>query len=609
MKWLFLVALGLLVTASVMTQRSLPRSRSPVPVIYWVSDANLARAQQIDLFHRWMLRNGHTVDVVLNDIAEAERFRADLPLRLADDVLVVQPELADLMAGLFKVNSDGTLPDLPADFLEQHPQVKAALTQGFDPGRLQWPIRLKLPACEMRLDSATGDVSKRIIQGVSGVAGEIWDTFSGAALRPLVEIGLARDVTEPALRLGYDVSKTYPALLPELTVPDEHGQLRQYMFPCNVNTDLLIANLETFERHGLPPPPAKWTVEEFERHGLAFVKAANPPGTRIRAFFSGSLQIDPLRYSAGGTTFDETLSAPRLASEPNRRVLALKYKWTYVDRLLPSAADLAATTAESGFGGIEPQLLNSGLYAMIQSGRWRIISFRDFNIARTRTGQPPLRLSVSELPYYEMRCNNIGTRAAIVYRGAKHGDLALLFQAYLASPEYNQQIVDDGDALPPLPQYTRGEDFLRPRPDPAKGIYAETEHAFHEPFATVGPELGVGGEYSPFINHARANQEINALVQGIMGNVRSVDDALQLADRRIEQEIQRNLRENPRLLPRYQQLRERQRTIDAMLAAIRAHLAGQPGLALPDELKLPAQWIDNPVLQRYYREKGWLKPS
>lgn len=605
MKHVFVGILGLLVLASLATRRSMTESRSPLPVIYWVTDANPARLEQINLFHRWQIKQGHVHTVVLRSLEEVEALRADLPVSVWDDIVATQPDASAVFAGALAGATAGRFSGLTSAFLDARPQVRAHLQSPLDASRLALPIELRLPQCEMRLDTASTDISKRIIQGVSGVAGEVWDAWNGQYLRPIQEIGLARDVTDDARRLGFEHTRTWPTLAGELCVPDEHGRLRQYMFPCNVEAGLMIINVETFERLGQPLPPKRWTIEQFERLGRAFVERANrEPGQRRRVFYASDVQWWVLQRSYGGSMLNETLSASALDSAENAAALRKLRQWTHVDRLIPTAADRAAATSESSFGGVEPQMLNQGVYGMMPSGRWRLITFRQFNIARARAGLAPLRLTVSEQPHAIMPNTVMGTRAAMIYAGSRHADLAVLFQAYLASEDYNQQIVDDADALPPIPAYTQTEAFRRPPVDPARGIHAETEWDFHEHFATMGTAIGIGGEYSPFINWTRAQSEEQKAIDEVINDIRGVEEALALAASRTEQEIRVNLRENPRLVPLRQALLERQRRIDEKKQAILAYRRAHPDRPVPEAMKIPLEWIDNPVLRRFHQTTG-----
>jgi len=60
LKLLFAILFGIMLFASVATVLTQPDAQTEVPVIYWVTDPNPARIEQIALFHEWLVKNGHT---------------------------------------------------------------------------------------------------------------------------------------------------------------------------------------------------------------------------------------------------------------------------------------------------------------------------------------------------------------------------------------------------------------------------------------------------------------------------------------------------------------------------------------------------------------------
>jgi multiple sugar transport system substrate-binding protein len=576
MKYLLLVLFLCLLLASLVTHRLMPESASARPVLYWVTDANPARDAQIHFFHLWQVKHGHSVTMPLASEDEARSF------------LAVQSRLMQM------------------SLREINPQLKS-IVEGTSSATNAYPITITLPLAEMRTDSANSDLTKRIIQGVSGVGGDIMDTQSGQTMRQLQGIGLLSDITESGGRLGFSPDRTYPALLPEITIPSADGSLRQYMFPCNVNASGYIVNLEAFERVGMPAPPHRWTIEEFERIGTEYVKRANAGLPRNRFFFVGSVDNATLRRTFGADTFNETMTASIVDSAPSVEAATTYLRWLNDLRLLPSAADKAGFASDSGYSGQEPQLFHSGNYAMTFTGRFTLIQYRQFNIDRAKAGRPAMKLAVSEMPHAAIPITSLFTRAAVIYSGGKHRELAELFLAYLASEDYNMQVVRDADALPPNPEFTERPEFLNPAPDPSKGIYAETERDFHRPFKEMAETIAVATSHSPFILTVVAQREVARAEEAfINGNV-SPADALASAKRRIDTEIARNLSENASLRPLYEKKRAQQQQIDAMKARIDAFSKSNTQSPIPDELKIPTSMIDNPCHRVLYAKQGWLR--
>ncbi|MBT3377873.1 MAG: extracellular solute-binding protein [Lentisphaerae bacterium] len=314
----------------------------------------------------------------------------------------------------------------------------------------EWLRQNGYPEFELRVDTANSDASKMLIQGVSGVGSDVIGHCGGQRMRYFQKVGLLTDVTAWAKELNFGPEHTFPAMEPELTV---NG--RQYAFPCNVYAHMLWVNKGTFHQNGVPLPPKRWTFEEFERQGKQFVEAANRGKARQTAFFVNGPNSTIWRRSLGMDIYNETMTRCILDDPRNVELLKRIHRWTYDDHIIPSAADREAFATESGYGGSSFQLFNSGNYAMVWCGRYALIQFREFGT---------LDLAVAEPPHGGFPVTSTGTRAAAVYIGGKHRDLAKYFLSYLASEAYNMNIVRDADALPPNPKYTKTEAYRRPLP-------------------------------------------------------------------------------------------------------------------------------------------------
>ena len=60
MKYVFAVVAAILIASSFAIYASFPTVATDVPTIYWVTDQNPARVEQVRGFHQWLKDNGHT---------------------------------------------------------------------------------------------------------------------------------------------------------------------------------------------------------------------------------------------------------------------------------------------------------------------------------------------------------------------------------------------------------------------------------------------------------------------------------------------------------------------------------------------------------------------
>lgn len=434
------------------------------------------------------------------------------------------------------------------------------------------------PLARAAIDANNGGRDKIIIQGVAGVASDLVDVHGGDMMRLFRQTGILRDVTGAARTLGFGPGETWEAIRSEIMYDG-----RQYMFPANVSVRLLWVNKRLFERLGVPLPPRHWTFDEFEALGMQFVDTANPrlaSGDRQTVFFCDDIPTEALYRSTGLSMFNETMTACDLDDPRYAAVLERRHRWIYELGLMPSPEDRSSLSAQAGWGGLAPQLFTRDKLGMLHSGRYMLLQFRQF--AR-ETGQA-LELQVVGNPHGGFPTARAAARGVAIYTGSERPELAELFPAYLAGQRYNEMIVEDADALPPNPRFTRTEAFNRPPEWP-------NEWGTHERFVEAMETIAVGGAYSPFVLTDEADRERLRFEEEFDNGLITSEQAARRTAERINARIARTVRDDPELRRRYEELVERQRLIDERFAA------GEP---------VPAEWIENPFYRHYYGAMGLL---
>ena len=428
------------------------------------------------------------------------------------------------------------------------------------------------PLVELRLDTGSSDTTKKVIQSVSGVAGDLMDT-TGESMRLLQAMGVVADLTDDAEQMGFDVEQTYEAIRPALTL---NG--RQYRYPANVAVSMLWVNVDTLRRFGLEPPPSRWTWDDFEELGIKFKEAANPPGTPAfaRRFLASDLWSMLMIRSAGISLYNETMTASGLDDPRYVDMLATKYRWIYELNILPTPDDRDAFSSAQGYGGASLQLFNSGQYAMVSGGRYMLIQLRRFE----NLGE----LKVVEPPYRELPTTIIASRAVVLYAGSKHPELAKLFLSYLASEDYNQLIIQDADALPPNPRYTQSEAFLKPPDYP-------NEWEIHAPFVNAANTIAIGKSLSPYILPTETERSRQKFEDFVMTRQMTPEEAAAATAREINATIAEEVSRKPELQDAYEADLKRQKRINELKDL------GQP---------IPKSLITNPFHLSYYEQKGML---
>ena len=435
-----------------------------------------------------------------------------------------------------------------------------------------WRAEQGYEPVELRLDAANRDLTKKMIQGVSGVGSDIVDA-GGLHMQPLQNAGVLLDVTEAMAKYGATPDKTYPGAVSEMVFD---GQ--QYSFPRNVVANAMWVNVDTFKRYGVEVPSRRWTIEDFERIGRQFVAAANPPGTKSPVYFTSYIPRKPMRRSLGASFFNETLTRCTLDDPRNIELMRRVHQWVVVDQLAPSReAEKAFDVDGSGFR-LKAALLQRGSYGMLYLGRWALILLRELE---------PVQLAAVEPPHGGFPNIDINVGGVGVYAGSKYPDLAASFLGFLTSERYNRLVAETGDSLPPVPRFTETEAYLRP---PGH----ENEWGAHEVFAESARYIGIGQPSSPYVlSSLTLRIEVDAYDSMIAGRISPEEAALEAAWR-INREIEVTLDSNPSLQGQYAEAVARQKRIDELRAAGK---------------RVPLAWIDNPFHREYYRHQGWLAES
>ncbi len=440
----------------------------------------------------------------------------------------------------------------------------------------KWMEENDYPEMDLRLDArAIKQHVKNVVQGVSGVAADIIDCYTGE-INLYESVGMLEDLTDMAKEMGFDASLTYPAIRPALIIDG-----KQYGFPRNIGLRFYWVNLEAFEKVGIEPPPESWSFEEFERIGKAFVQASNTLGEHQTVYFGSTQSVDDrivMMRSMGVDRYNETLTDSNFDHPLYQEISELSCKWVNHDRILPTKKDLEALSSQTGATRVIFQQFAHGHFGLIVAGRWGLMHFRAIG---------PDKLSISELPTNGFRNTLISYGASTIYKGSKHKKEAAYFLKYMASEAYNMSIVENTDALPPIPQYTETEEFLRPTEYP-------NEWGLHGQIRDMGMEIAIAYSMSPFILPATVGRiEKNGFDKLLAGRL-SAEDALKGVADEVRQVIVRNAHESAKRLERYQNGLRDQKEIER----------------LRSEGKLvPLHLIQNPFYRKYYVLKGWSLPE
>ncbi len=431
-----------------------------------------------------------------------------------------------------------------------------------------WLTANHLPDIDVRLDRANRGDEKFFIQAVNGVAADLVDAYGPSALR-FDDSGLLAPIEEPW-------TKTYSHFTNIRSEYFRDGQL--IAVPREVNLNILWVNKACFSKLGMAQPPERWDFDTFEKIGIAYDKKANEGLKKRKYFFLDNLGwlYENQRHSIGASDFNETLTAGAFDSPELITLFERIRKWETVDHLIPSRAEAADFTVDTGVGFASFQVFVRGDIALTGPGRWMTQQLRNMN--------SKIEIGGVELPHGGFP-NASGINQMVgIYRGTKHLKEAKLFLQFLTTPGFSQFLVDKPGSLPPNPSmtYESHPDFIQP-----KGH--ENEWAYHEAFNKVAKNLMVPKEYSPFLPFSHYSKSVNDSLDAYRTGLISSSEALKQIQSAITLKMKINLERHPELQAKYHEACQRQKKIDEL------KIKG---------LKIPLAMIDNPFLRIYYKSIG-----
>ena len=439
----------------------------------------------------------------------------------------------------------------------------------------KWMVDNGYPAVELKIEGPKR-ASKNIVQGVAGVAGDIFDCYAGEMIL-FQAVGLLEDVTEIAPEMGFGLSGTYSRARAELLVDG-----RQYAFPRSVQPSVLWVNVDAFEEKGLPLPPKTWSFEEFEELGKRYVEFSNKPGEYQTVYFTkywGLWDITILLRSMGVDMFNETLTGSNWDSPESKEIYTMLYRWMNELNLLPTGAEAKALTAgSSSTSRWDINLFAQGNFALTMGGQFSLMYYREVG---------PTNLSIIEFPHKTYRNTMLYACSSAVYKGSKQKDLAVYFLKFMASDTFNRGIIEDPDGLPPVPKYAFEETYSHPVDYP-------NEWGLHDELRDALMDLGIPFSYSPFIQASTVTRRHSIAFSNLLADRLSIEDALNELAVSIEQEMVRYMTESKGLKEKYEKQLQNQAEIER--------------LRLEGEL-VPLKLISNPFYRQYYLDMGWSLPE
>jgi len=395
------------------------------------------------------------------------------------------------------------------------------------------------PGLDINIDPGLGgDLSKAIVQCVTGTGPDIIDMGNKREMMTFVEAGMLLNLTEYAQKMGFAPDQTYPAIKELLMFEG-----KQYRFPCNVNANCVIYNKNIFDDHNVPYPSPNWSYDDFIKIAQMIKNNPSKSGEKhltVAKWVTLEFYQD-LLIGHGASQFTPDGLTSMLDSAEAIAAMQFYYDLMYVYKVLPTKAETDAMSSQGGWMGKQGMTSFSiGKAAMIFIGRWYTVQVPNY---------PNLKgnLGAVVLPHMRDRpsAGAAGCRGAGINVKSPHWKEALKFLQYLASPQYSQLIVRDGDSLPPNP------DLARTGSDLVNEIISDPD--FHQPFIDAVHNARPL-DLSPFFEASLLRLWLQERIDYVEEQILTPQEALKSLSREINQRIRLNLERRQDLQRKYEKV-------------------------------------------------------
>lgn len=397
------------------------------------------------------------------------------------------------------------------------------------------PFEKANPTLKVKVEPNTFE--KTIVQCSTGVGPDLIEIYTVSDMVAYAESGILLDLTPYLDKYGISGSVTYPSLVGNLVYDG-----KQYRFPANAGSQVLIYNKRKFREAGVPEPTESMAWPDFiERIRPLTVARPNGAGYEQFALMLPEWCVKDITLQYGAHFFNETRTRCTLDSPEFITALNLYRDLMTTEKIIPAPTDSKALSGSGGWGNGEMDWFSSGRGGCLWGARWMWVVLRKNPELRKELGV----VALPHMPGRETACYS-GARGPAVNVNSRNRDEALRFLGYLASEEYGSIICQSSDGMPPNAAYGNNPANLA---NPAYPEEADFHQQFIDSMAHAEAE-----QTSPFVNPKIVDRVWKETTDYIANGLKTPEEALRDSAKRINDEIARSIADDPKLKARYDAL-------------------------------------------------------
>ena len=373
----------------------------------------------------------------------------------------------------------------------------------------------------------TGADAQRLLTQLAGdVPPDVMALYDPQTIRLFAKNDVLLDLRPYVDRFKLPVDKLYPGLGPYV-----YYQGRIVGIPENCGPYVLFYNRRLFREAGLPDPKPGWTWDECLAAARKLTKNRIVNGRQVpeqKGLYVSNTDWWFFVWMHGGRLFSADGKRCLMDSEEVKKGIrywaALRLKY----HVMPTTSE-AQSMAPTGAWGSDALLFRESKVAMMVSGRWMSIQYRE---------QKDLDWDVTSVPHGPNRVTLLASKCYSIPKTCRNKEAAITFVRHLLSTGNQLIVADYGDGIPTVstPEITKA--FLYNPKYPAER--SNRLHLDEMRYARVQ-------ELSPYIN----NLDLSAIMTLELDNMwlggQSPDQACDAIAARVNAIIRRNMA-NPNFL-------------------------------------------------------------
>lgn len=376
---------------------------------------------------------------------------------------------------------------------------------------------------------------KTIVQCSTGIGPDIIEIYSVFDFVAYVEAGILMDLTEKGKEMGFSPDSTYPKIKPAFSY---NG--RQYAYPANIASQVLMYNKKMFRDAGIDEPTGAMAWEDFiELVQPLTVEREGGRGFEQFAMVMARGYATDIHKQFGARFYTE--DGTRCIVDSPESIAAMRFYYDLMKKheVIPTPDAAASLSSEGGWGNGEIRWFATGRAACIWGSRWMMSQFRQYPDLREEIGVVLLPCPSDGKPV-----SVFAGRTPAVNVNTKHPKESLLFMQYLASKEYSETIAMGSDALPPSKNYAMDEERL---------VNPEYPWETYQDVFVKSMEYAEPREISPFVNPKYVDRLWTEALEKFENDLMTVEEALQEMAKKVNDRIERNVKERKDLRKMYEE--------------------------------------------------------